>query len=353
MFAAARRLLVRATYVVAVGVATLSWAGDSPRSATRGPAPFEGPATDRIPTGDTLRVATWNLARARGPWWDHGHDSPHRVQVRLASVAASARAMGADVLAVQEADIRSSRSADIDQPRWLAREAGYAWTASAPSWDLGYLPWPITRPSDHVGRVKMGHAVLSDHPIVAHEYIPLPQPTEYSALRRHFWVHRAIERVTIDFHGTQVHVLNAHLESRSGANRDRHMELLAAEAKALDGPVVILGDLNTLPHDAPRRAGFPDHADFRTDRSMAWLRRALPGYREAFDGTNDDPATLTFPTQDPQRRLDFVLYSHHFASSRCEVFRPFAGQLAAQPSDHFPVACALKLGEATASRGRD
>ncbi len=342
MFARARKHLVRLIYLVVAGIGLLAWAGPDgdtarPREVEVVERPGSGPSSTQ-----ELRIATWNIARARGPWWDHSHDSAHRVAVRLAGIQSTMDGVGADVVVLQEADLDSARSARIDQPSWLMDEGRYPYLAAVPSWDLGYLAWPLTRPSDHIGRVKMGHAVLSRHRLRAHRYLPLPQPTEHSRLKNLFWVHRAIQHVVVDFRGQPVHILNLHLESRSLPNRNDQMAQLVQTIRGLDGPVIALGDFNTLPHDALRRHGFTDHADFRADRSMESLRRQLPTFREGLDGRNNAP-TATFPSVEPQRRLDFVLYSPHFAAADCDVIKPFEMEVGSQPSDHLPIACTFRV----------
>ena len=100
--------------------------------------------------------------------------------------------------------------------------------------------------------------------------------------------------------------------------------------------MLFLGDLNTLPPGG-RTDGFShgerDRRSYRNDRTLevfddAGLRR-MPAV--------DDPAYWSYPTGCPNRTLDYVLFSHHWALDAYRVVREFT------LSDHYPVEASFRL----------
>src|SRR5258706_3490273 len=80
------------------------------------------------------------------------------------------------------------------------------------------------------------------------------------------------------FAGRTVWIGNTHLHAYSPAARMRQAAALAQEVRRLgDAPIVLLGDLNTVPpgcRDGDFPAGGPDVAAYRGDRALAILREA-------------------------------------------------------------------------------
>ncbi|MDH4063473.1 MAG: endonuclease/exonuclease/phosphatase family protein, partial [Acidobacteriota bacterium] len=71
-----------------------------------------------------VRVATWNIRAARS--------------ASVNAVADELKAIGADVIALQEVDVRTRRAGFVDQPEFLARALGFGYAfAASIKWDGG------------------------------------------------------------------------------------------------------------------------------------------------------------------------------------------------------------------------
>ncbi len=139
--------------------------------------------------------------------------------------------------------------------------------------------------------------------------------------------------------GRTVWIGNTHLHAYSPPARMRQAAALAREVRRLgDAPIVLLGDLNTVPpgcRDGDFPAGDRDVSSYRGDRTLGMLAEA--GLRTI--DHEDAPEFWTYPTGAPNRTLDYVLFSRHF---EVETYRVDRGFLL---SDHYPVVADLRLRE--------
>ena len=111
----------------------------------------------------SLRVGTWNIAGARREQTN---------QVDLDAVVAGVRALGVDLLAVQEVDRMLARSGRADQPAVIAQALG-------PDWFWSYAPAlvgddfrPLSGPDP--GGPGYGNLLVSRLPLAAVEHLRFP-----------------------------------------------------------------------------------------------------------------------------------------------------------------------------------
>jgi len=111
----------------------------------------------------SLRVATWNITGAR---------RERTGEVDLEAVLAGARALGVDLLSVQEVDRELARSHRADQPQAIAEALG-------PDWYWSYAPAlagddfrPLTGPDP--GGPAYGNLLLSRLPLEGVEHLRFP-----------------------------------------------------------------------------------------------------------------------------------------------------------------------------------
>ena len=159
-----------------------------------------------------MRVATWNIRHGRP---QHGFASNRRL-------AAGVRALDVDVLAVQEVERRVIRSWFADQPALIARAARATARAYAPARGLAVIG------SDGVALCARGE-------IRRHEVLSLP-PEEGQP------------RVALLAELADVTVVTTHLQNEEHEAR-RQLEWLLGRLQSIDGPCVLLGDLNLRPPD--------------------------------------------------------------------------------------------------------
>lgn len=217
-----------------------------------------------------MRVATFNLHHCAGR--DGGVD--------LERTAAVIRDTTADLVALQELDRGMARSGQVDQPVELARLL-----------DMDVTFFPTLRR----GGGEYGIAIAARPAAVDARYVPLPS------------IGNEEPRGAIRARWDRLGVVCTHL-SRDPRAREIQTAALAAIARGIRGPVVVLGDLN------------------QTARALdPFIRR---GYRGAF-------GHRTLPRRWPRRQIDHVLVSPDL-----EVVRSWT--LPTEASDHLPVVADLR-----------
>jgi endonuclease/exonuclease/phosphatase family metal-dependent hydrolase len=293
---------------------------------------------------EEIRILSYNVAYGRGPEDDIG-DRRSEAEVRgfLSALAGFLRTHGADVVALQEVDFGARRTYHIDQLEFLAHEAGYPYTAWITTWKANYVPFPYWPPSQHIGRIHSGQAILSRYPILSNRRVVLPQPEAYPFYYNLFYLHRAIQAATVRVGERDITLFNSHLEAFDLPNRERHAELLVETVRETEvDDWLVLGDMNSVPPEAPQKTDFVDEPgwDATDDRTIEILRAGLgvlesPGL-EAY--TADQRPTFTFPADAPTRRLDYLFASSTLPLSAARIVAE-AGSI----SDHLPVGATVRL----------
>ncbi|TCT03206.1 endonuclease/exonuclease/phosphatase family protein [Aquabacter spiritensis] len=246
-----------------------------------------------------LRIVTYNVRRCYGL---DGRYAPGRIAEILAESAA-------DVVALQELDVRRARSGGIDQAVAIASELRM---------NLHF------HPAMRVVEELYGDAILSLLPLELKKAGPLPGTG--GALRTEprgaLWVEARLA-------GTPVQIINTHFGLLA---RER---LLQAEAiagpdwlghSACRGPTVLVGDLNS----GPGSRAYRRIAAKLTDAQRANGRRPVP----------------TFPTRWPILRIDHVFVGGGIGVERVATLRGGAARLA---SDHVPLCVDLTVPAAATS----
>jgi endonuclease/exonuclease/phosphatase family metal-dependent hydrolase len=237
------------------------------------------------PTPVTLRVVCYNI--------HHGEGLDGRLD--LERIAALITAQRADLVALQEVERGTQRTARRDLPAELARLTG--------------LTARFDRNIPYQGG-EYGTAILSRYPIRRAAHVPLTMvgPGEQ----------RGVQQVWLDVAGTEVLFLNTHLDHRrEPAERERSVgEIRALVTAAGSLPVIVAGDFNAVPDS----------------RAIATMREFLT---DAWTVAGRGPG-FTIPVRQPNRRIDYVWVSPHLTPVRMEV-------LSSEASDHLPIVAELAL----------
>jgi endonuclease/exonuclease/phosphatase family metal-dependent hydrolase len=162
---------------------------------------------DTTPARASTRVASWNIKAAGSAPVD--------------ALAAEMRAMQADVIALQEVDVRTRRSGYVDEPTALSAALGFNYVfAASILWDEGHYGlalvsrWPLVRVTRH----RVGGADLGEPRIVLD--------------------------VTLCVAGRPLRVLNHHADRRPPARALGFADLRQITQAAMGGGVLLLGDMN-------------------------------------------------------------------------------------------------------------
>src|ERR1051325_25863 len=208
-----------------------------------------------------LVVASYNIRYARGPYLITGG---LRRKLGLMSLVRRAEHVGlqtspgaivfsggtllppVDVLALQEADKPTKRSGGHHVAEELAAKMDVQW-AHEPAGIPRDVP-PVKRqwwldfeePIDMHDTGDTGVALLSRLPMADVTRIDLPW-------HECPWRPRLAIAATISVGPQQLRLFNAHIDPHAAINGQlEQLEVVAAEAKAVSGPTIILGDFNTL-----------------------------------------------------------------------------------------------------------
>ena len=235
----------------------------------------------------SVRVLCYNI--------HHGAGMDEKLDLeRIADVI---RRTEADLVALQEVDRGVARTNRVDQPAELAKLTG--------------MHAVFERNIVYQGG-DYGNAILSRYPVESHKnhFLPQSRPDEQ----------RGLLEVRVRVAGRPLVFCATHL-SYHGDDQERmdSVELLKAMMAGWEGlPVIVAGDFNALPDSRVLKAA----TAFMHDAHIA----------DATEG-------LTFPADEPVRRIDYILHNS------VGDLKPIESRVIAEPvaSDHRPLLAVFEL----------
>lgn len=296
-----------------------AWAQSSPFNAA---AVF--PVRHDYSTGDTLRVLTWNVEHLVDQYDDpyvnnRTEDAGEVNEEKMRLLAQALDSAQADILIFQEAESANAMVALRDS---FFPDLGYQYVADARSRDwyqnvviLSKLP---------LGRINSYGNVHT--PVdFTEDGEPVHQSQNYINTR--MWT---CEVLVNENYG--IYLSGAHLKA-GGGDRNRAMRLgqiaywqmemqriLAADPEA---NILLAGDLNSF-RDGPELEALLNYSD--------------PAVKLT-DPLN--PAVNTHPSDNPSRRLDYLLYNQNLAEevipNSAQVFQAYEAETMRKISDHLPI----------------
>ncbi len=320
------------------------------------------PIAATVPVG-TIKLMNYNLKFGGGRidfFFDcHGDRvlmSRAEVLRHLEGLAAKIQQVDPDVLFVQEIDVNSKRAAFVDQLRWLLDHTRFNFAYYASQWKADFVP------SDGIGAVDSGNAILSKFPLRGGTRIALSLREDQGALERYFYLRRNLLRAELELPGQQlIYLVGTHTEAYSkDGTKLEHIERFKVELDQLSSSgnlVVGAGDLNTLPPGSAQVLGFDDSActeDYEADdysQEADWLQ---PLYDEYMPETPlaeyqaDNSRFFSHTTRGDafwNRKLDYLFTNGRFvAASGLTHQDEQSGGTATMPlSDHAPLSVSLEL----------
>jgi len=210
-------------------------------------------------TIENLKVMTWNIRFGAGRIPFFGDSCGDRVLMTEAETIEYLQAIAdyidsmmikPDILLLQEVDISSKRSAYVNQLQWLLNNiTHFNYGAYASMWDAELIP------SDGLGKIDAGNAILSRWKIIDAERIKLPLRTDQDDLTQYFYIRRNILKAKIDlpiendFYAVNIHATAFATDDTKQKHIDKYEEVLE-DLDSQDFIFVTGGDLNSIPPGA-------------------------------------------------------------------------------------------------------
>lgn len=315
---------------------------------------------------ERLRVMTWNVKYGGGriDFFYDGHGPrilmrQEEVLDHLEGLARAIRHVDPDVLFLQEVDRASSRSALIDQVRWLLDHTPLHYGAYASQWRASFIP------AKSLGRVDTGVAILSKFPLRRATRLALPLIEEQDALTQYFFLRRCLLTATLELSPSQpaLGLVCTHTSAfTSGQTKLAQLMRFkgALDAFRAEGLHALAGaDLNVIPPGSTQLNGFADVAptedafqacDF--SGQLDWLEPLYQSYSPAIslEAYHADPAAHASHSSSGQvfwtRKLDYLFTSARWAPGSALTMQDAArGGVETMPlSDHAPLVATLELG---------
>ena len=285
----------------------------------------------------SLRVISYKLGYADGDKTNWGEMLDRSsVEGHLNTAIEALRSQNADLILLQEVDLFSKRSSDIDQVAYLQNALRFPYAAVAVTWNKNYIAWPYWPPSRHFGRIVSGQAVLSRFPIRQQNLIFFPKPDKQAFWYRWFYLDRVVQSLQIQWGAQDIKVYNVHLEAFDETARSAQLQALAKHIAADSSPLKIVGgDFNQVYHD---RALSPDELRRSREQLQQFAQEAKLLKMEETENF------LTFPSWKPERSLDHLFYSATWQWKQGGVLEHLAS------SDHLPIWGLFSLPQNTANK---
>lgn len=271
---------------------------------------------------DTLRILTYNIAHGRGPALgaentDGGDQEQKRD--RLIRIGHEIKALGVDLVFLQEVDFHTWWSFNVDQAAIIAEAAGFEYVARQRNIDTG-LPG--------IRRYDFGNVLLSRLPISEVKRLRLPPYSEVEVL---FAGNHDALVATVQLSGDQqVLIVGLHLEVRSEETRVGAAEEVIHFQRGQTLPMILLGDLNSTP------PGMPDAQTSVSGQNAVELLESFGGFQRRPARGRATHNDFTFPSEAPRRCIDWIMPDRNW---RIQEYRVVHGM---RESDHLPVLSTLR-----------
>ncbi len=188
------------------------------RPADKEEIKIEGTASEKIPTGKSVKVLTWNVGYcALGEDTDFFMDggkmvntsSKEQVESNLDAVISFIKSEKPSIILLQEVDVNSDRSHHINETESI-RDAfdGYSSTF-AYNFKVAYLPYPIPP----MGKIGSGVLTLSAYKIDSSERIQLPIPFKWPVSMLNLKRCLDVNRIPVDGNDKELVLIDLHLEA--------------------------------------------------------------------------------------------------------------------------------------------
>lgn len=245
-----------------------------------------------------INVMSYNVGFCSGHLGLNGITYPKSfIQDNLNRICKTVTSNNVDVLCVQEIDIASRRSYYINQIEHIAKNCEFPYVYSSQTWKKRWVPYPTTLNfKKHFGKTEAAQVIFSKFPIINATTEVFRKPQSNSWIYNLFYINRLTQSCVLQLNKDQcLQVINCHFDAYDGAERD--IQTKQTLAMIQHERVIVCGDFNS-------GKGL-NNIDCSEKRSLT----------DVFQNQQ----TVTFPSNHPTRRLDYILISHTLSSENAKV----------------------------------
>ncbi|PIS01172.1 MAG: hypothetical protein COT84_03690 [Chlamydiae bacterium CG10_big_fil_rev_8_21_14_0_10_35_9] len=240
----------------------------------------------------------------------------------------------ADIVFLQEVDLYSNRSYRINQAKYLAEKAQYSFYATAPQWKRRLFP-------DYNGRhgqLSHGLCILSKFPLRNNISKEFTLSREIPFFVKWLYNPHGVQKADVQVGEKIITLVNLHLDPWSKKEREKQISHVLTWINQMKGPKIIGGDFNVQPpEDASQTA--VSKKDSHNEQTVELIRSK--GFTQDVSKEKyikDPRAYFSFPSNDPQVKLDYLFTGNGIKISHAHIFME-----AATASDHLPVLAEIQL----------
>lgn len=316
----------------------------------------EASEPENVTFPDTLKVMTWNVKFGGGRidfFFDcHGDRvimEKEEVEQNMELLAEKIREVNPDILFLQEVDIDAKRSAFMNQLQILLDNTTLNYGVYASQWKAKTIP------SDGIGRMDSGNAILSKWELYDAKRIALPLIGEQNFVVRYFYLKRNLLHAKLKKSDGVLNLLNTHASAYAKDNtKQQQLEIIKAYADSINAngePFILAGDFNALPPNTKQTQNFDDSvcedADYDADDYSAetnWMNPYYESYESAIclgEYSNDNIKHCTHTTDKNgfwNRKTDYIFTNKSFVSGSGKTIQDWM-----EASDHAPVVVNYEL----------
>ncbi|MBT7822311.1 MAG: hypothetical protein HN674_04170 [Candidatus Marinimicrobia bacterium] len=324
--------------------------------------------------GGVFTVVTWNIrfGIARFPFFgDSCGDGvvldDDAIEKNMAAIADSLNRMNADIVLLQEVDVSSKRTGYLNQVQYLLDNTNLNYACYASMWKADFIP------SDGIGRIDAGNAILSKYELTDAERIQLRLRTDQDGLTQYFYLRRNLVKAKIpalsqgekNLFAVNIHATAFATDDTKQKHIDTYLETLS-EIHTSGNIFVTGGDLNSVPPGSITDFCLSDMCedeDYHTQSAEEYHKEG--SYFENFDGEPDiltplydsyaaaissvDANLTVHFTHGPSssyeinnikydRKLDYLFTNHQWVDGLSQTH-----QGAWELSDHLPVSAVFSV----------
>ena len=228
---------------------------------------------------DTLKIVTWNIKFGGGRidfffdcYGDRVLMTKEEVISNMNGIVEKIKSLNPDIIYLQEADIQSKRSAFVDQVQMILDNTDLNYGVYASQWQADYVP------SDGVGKVNSGNAILSKYELKNAERIPLQLISEDPGYVQYFYLRRNLLKTTVTVNNKDIVLYGTHTSAYSNdGTRLKQLNLIKEKIDETDteGKTFILGgDFNTIP---PKSVVYEHFDDAACDSTSDYYEHGFSG----------------------------------------------------------------------------